>query len=228
MHREQHRTQHVGWLRAAVLGANDGLISTSSLIVGIASAQSTRDPILLAGLAGLVAGALSMAAGEFVSVASQADIEHADLERETRELKANPESELAELTRIYVERGLTPDLARQVAEQLSAGDVLAAHARDELGLVESTRARPLQAAFTSAGAFAAGAVVPLLLAAMSPLRVLTPLVMGTSLVILFALGGLAARLGGASPARGALRVGFWGLVAMAATAIVGRIFGTAV
>lgn len=227
-HRETHRTEHVGWLRAAVLGANDGLISTSSLVVGVASAQTSRDPILLAGLAGLVAGALSMAAGEYVSVASQADIEHADLERERKELSASPESELAELTAIYVSRGLTPELAAQVAAQLSAGDTLAAHARDELGIIEATRARPLQAAFTSAAAFAAGAALPLLLTAFSPLGWLTPLVMGASFLLLLALGALAAKLGGASAWRGAARVAFWGLVAMAATALVGKLFGTAV
>ena len=226
-HRELHRTDSAGWLRAAVLGANDGLISTASLIVGVAAAQPNRDAILTAGLAGLVAGALSMAAGEYVSVSSQADTEHADLARERAELAASPESELAELTRIYVDRGLSPDLAAQVAAQLSAGDVLAVHARDELGIVESTRARPVQAAITSALAFAGGAVLPLILAVVAPTATLTTIVMAASCALLFALGALAARLGAAPPLRGAVRVGFWGLAAMGATALVGKLFGAA-
>lgn len=224
-HRELHRTDSAGWLRAAVLGANDGLISTASLIVGVAAAQPHRDAILAAGIAGLVAGALSMAAGEYVSVSSQADTEHADLARERAELAASPDSELAELTRIYIDRGLSPDLAAQVAAQLSAGDVLAVHARDELGIVDSTRARPLQAAVTSALAFAGGAAPPLLLAAFSPLPYLNAIVMSACAAMLFALGALAARLGGAKPLPGAVRVGFWGLAAMGATALVGKLFG---
>ena len=226
LHREGHRTEHIGWLRASVLGANDGLISTSSLVVGVAAAQTDRAPVLLAAVAGLVAGALSMAAGEYVSVSSQSDTENADLERERRELATEPEHELAELTGIYVGRGLTPELAVQVAEQLTAKDALAAHARDELGLSDLTRARPIQAALSSAAAFAVGAAPPLLLVLVLPLAILTPVVMGVSLVLLIGLGSLAARLGGAPVARGAARVAFWGAVAMAATALVGRLFGT--
>jgi VIT1/CCC1 family predicted Fe2+/Mn2+ transporter len=225
-HPETHRTQHIGWLRAAVLGANDGLISTSSLVVGVAAAQAARDPVLLAGLAGLVAGALSMAAGEYVSVSSQADTEQADLARERQELATEPEHELAELTRIYLARGLTPVLAGQVAEQLMAHDALGAHARDELGLSEVTRARPIQAALASAAAFAAGAAPPVLLVFILPLGVITPAVVGLTLALLVILGGAAARLGGAPVARGALRVTFWGAVAMGCTALVGRLFGT--
>jgi VIT1/CCC1 family predicted Fe2+/Mn2+ transporter len=225
-HPELHRTEHIGWLRAAVLGANDGLISTSSLVVGVAAAQSSRDPVLLAALAGLVAGALSMAAGEYVSVSSQADTEQADLARERRELETEPEHERAELTGIYVSRGLTPELAGQVADQLMAHDALGAHARDELGMSEATRARPIQAALSSAAAFAAGAATPVLLVLVIPLSRLSPAVVGCSLVLLIVLGGLAARLGGASLIRGALRVAFWGAVAMGCTALVGRLFGT--
>ena len=226
MHVERHRTEHIGWLRASVLGANDGLISTSSLVVGVAAAQTERGPVLLAASAGLVAGARSMAAGEYVSVSSQSDTEQADLERERRELATEPEHELAELAGIYVDRGLTPELAAQVAAQLTAKDALAAHARDELGLSDLTRARPIQAALASAAAFAVGAAPPLLLVIALPLAVLTPVVMGVSLALLVALGALAARLGGAPIMRGAVRVAFWGAVAMAATALVGRIFGT--
>ena len=226
MHVERHRTEHIGWLRASVLGANDGLISTSSLVVGVAAAQTERGPVLLAAIAGLVAGALSMAAGEYVSVSSQSDTEQADLERERRELATEPEHELAELAGIYVDRGLTPELAAQVAAQLTAKHALAAHARDELGLSDLTRARPIQAALASAAAFAVGAAPPLLLVIALPLAVLTPVVMGVSLTLLVALGALAARLGGAPIMRGAVRVAFWGAVAMAATALVGRIFGT--
>ncbi len=225
-HSELHRTDNIGWLRAAVLGANDGLISTSSLVVGVAAAQTGREPVLLAAIAGLVAGALSMAAGEYVSVSSQADTEQADLTRERGELATAPESELAELTGIYVARGLSPELAAQVASQLTAHDVLGAHARDELGLSDATRARPIQAALASAAAFAIGAVPPLLLVIFVPLSTLTVGVGATSLVLLFGLGSLAAYLGGAPLLRGALRVGFWGLVAMICTAIVGRLFGT--
>jgi len=224
-HREFHRTEHIGWLRAAVLGANDGLISTSSLVVGVAAAQQTHDAVLLAALAGLVAGALSMAAGEYVSVSSQADTEQADLGRERRELATTPDLERAELAGIYVARGLTPDLAAQVADQLMAYDALGAHARDELGMSEATRARPIQAALASAAAFAVGAAPPLLLALFLPTAGLTPVVAGSSLVLLSVLGGTAARLGGAPLVTGAARVAFWGAVAMGCTALVGRFFG---
>jgi len=224
-HGESHRTEHIGWLRAAVLGANDGLISTSSLVVGVAAAQSAREPVLLAALAGLVGGALSMAAGEYVSVSSQADTEHADLARERRELATMPDLERAELAALYVARGLTPELAGQVAEQLMAHDALAAHARDELGLSAATRARPIQAALASAAAFAVGAALPLLLVLFLPMAVLTPVIVGSSLVLLSLLGGVAARLGGAPLITGAVRVAFWGAVAMGCTALVGRLFG---
>jgi VIT1/CCC1 family predicted Fe2+/Mn2+ transporter len=225
-HREFHHTKTIGWLRATVLGANDGLISTSSLVVGVAAAQSARDPVLLAALAGLVAGALSMAAGEYVSVSSQADTERADLARERHELTTAPDLERAELAGIYVARGLTPELAGQVADQLMDHDALAAHARDELGISETTRARPIQAALASAAAFAVGAAPPLLLVLFLPLAVLTPAVMASSLVLLSVLGGTAARLGGAPLVTGAARVAFWGAVAMGCTALIGRLFGT--
>jgi VIT1/CCC1 family predicted Fe2+/Mn2+ transporter len=225
-HREFHRAGHISWLRAAVLGANDGLISTSSLVVGVAAAHPTRDPVLLAALAGLVAGALSMAAGEYVSVSSQSDTERADLARERRELATAPELERAELAGIYVARGLTPELARQVADQLTARDALGAHARDELGISEATRARPIQAALTSATSFALGAAGPLCLVLFLPLGAVTPTVVGTSLALLSVLGGTAARLGGAPVLVGAARVAFWGAVAMGCTALVGRFFGT--
>ena len=227
-HRETHRGENAGWLRAAVLGANDGLISTSSLIVGVAAATPERGAILLAGAAGLVAGALSMAAGEYVSVSSQSDSEDADLAKERAELSTTPEAELAELTAIYVSRGLTADLAHQVAVQFTAHDALAAHARDELGIFDFTRARPVQAAFTSAGAFALGAGLPLLLAGMAPVESITLIIGGASLGLLFVLGALAAKLGGASPTKGAMRVAFWGTVAMVTTALVGKLFGTSV
>lgn len=227
-HREYHRTDSIAWLRAAVLGANDGLISTGSLIVGVASAQPDRPAILLAGLAGMVAGALSMAAGEYVSVSSQADTEGADLARERHELATTPDLELKELTGIYVGRGLTPELAADVAVQLTAHDALGAHARDELGITEVMRARPVQAALASAAAFAVGAAVPMLLAAVAPLGMLSASVTGASLLLLGALGALAARLGGAPPAIGAARVVFWGAMAMASTALVGRLFGAVV
>lgn len=227
-HTELHRTEHIGWLRAAVLGANDGLISTSSLVVGIAAASPERAPILLAAFAGLAAGALSMAAGEYVSVSSQADVEQADLARERKELATEPGKEHEELKGIYVARGLTPELADQVARQLAAHDALAAHARDELGMSESTRARPLQAAFASAAAFAVGAALPTLITWLAPLDRLAWLVTGSSLVLLAILGALAAGLGGAPRLRGALRVVFWGAVAMGITALVGRIFGTTI
>jgi len=228
MHGEAHHSDRIGWLRAAVLGANDGLISTSSLIVGVASAQPSRVAILLAAVAGLAAGALSMAAGEYVSVSSQADTERADLDQERGELARSPEAERAELAEIYIARGLTPDLANQVADQLTAHGALAAHARDELGFHETTRARPIQAAVASASSFAAGAAPPAILAALLPTGILTPGIVGVTLVLLLVLGGVAARLGGASVTRGALRVAFWGAVAMACTAAVGRLFGAVV
>lgn len=224
-HRERHHRGQLGWLRAAVLGANDGLISTSSLVVGVAAAQASREPVLLAGLAGLVAGALSMAAGEYVSVSSQADAERADLAKERHELLTEPDAERSELAGIYVSRGLTPELAKQVAAQLMAKDALGAHARDELGMFETTRAQPTQAAVASAAAFAAGALPPVLLALMLEPAVLTRAVFGTSLVLLGILGAVAARLGGAPLLMGAARVAFWGLVAMGCTALVGRLFG---
>jgi len=227
-HGETHRSSRIGWLRAAVLGANDGLISTSSLVVGVAAANPDRSAVLVAAVAGLVAGALSMAAGEYVSVSSQADTEHADLARERRELADSPDSERAELAGIYVKRGLDPVLAGQVADQLMAHDALAAHARDELGIHEVTRARPVQAALASATSFAVGAAPPVLLAALSPAARLAPAVVAVTLLLLVVLGATAAHLGGASITRGALRVTFWGAVAMAATAGVGRLFGTTV
>ena len=228
MHVERHRTAHIGWLRAAVLGANDGLISTASLVVGVAAAGTGRSGILIAGVAGLVAGSMSMAAGEYVSVSSQADTENADLARERAELAADPAAEHAELAGIYVGRGLTPALADEVATQLMARDALAAHARDELGLSEATAARPLQAAFTSAVTFASGALLPVLIAALSPAPLVARLVTGSALVLLAILGALAAGVGGASVGRGAVRVAFWGALAMGASALVGRLFGTSV
>jgi len=222
---ERHYTKHIGWLRASVLGANDGLISTSSLVVGVAAANPAPGAVLVAALAGLVAGALSMAAGEYVSVSSQSDTERADLDRERGELAASPEAEHRELTAIYVGRGLTPTLAAQVAEQLAAHDALEAHAHDELGLNPATRARPLQAALSSAAAFALGATPPVLMAGLGPAAHLGAVVIGTSLVLLAVLGAAAGRLGGASAAIGALRVTFWGAVAMGVTAVVGRAFG---
>ncbi|MFM2124334.1 MAG: hypothetical protein RL328_785 [Acidobacteriota bacterium] len=227
-HREFHRVEHVGWLRASVLGANDGLISTSSLIVGVAAAQPEPTAILIAGTAGLVAGALAMAAGEYVSVSSQADSEEADLAKERKELVDTPESELAELTAIYVGRGLTQDLAHQVAVQFTEHNALEAHARDELGIFDFTRARPVQAALASAGSFAVGAALPLAMAMLVPLESVQWSIGGSSLVLLFGLGALGAKLGGAKPAVGAVRVAFWGSVAMIATALVGKLFGTAV
>lgn len=227
-HLEQHRNEHIGWLRAAVLGANDGLISTSSLVVGVAAAQTMREPVLLTATAGLVAGALSMAAGEYVSVSSQADTERADLARETIELASDSEAELAELTAIYVERGLSVALAAQVAQELMDKDAIGAHSRDELGMSEGTRARPLQAAISSAAAFVAGAAPPLLLVIFVPLASVSIAVSGVTLLLLIGLGGLAAKLGGAPLLRGAIRVAFWGAVAMACTALVGRWFDTVV
>jgi VIT1/CCC1 family predicted Fe2+/Mn2+ transporter len=228
MHRERHRTERIGWLRAAVLGANDGLISTSSLVVGVAAAKPSGEAILLAAVAGLVAGALSMAAGEFVSVSSQADTERADLSREREELATAPEAERAELAGIYIRRGLSRDLAGQVADQLMAHDALGAHARDELGIHETTRARPIQAAMASAASFAVGAAPPVVLAALLPAAVLTVGIGAVTLGLLLVLGGVAARVGGAPITRGALRVAFWGVLAMLCSAAVGRLFGAVV
>lgn len=227
-HGEQHRTGRIGWLRAAVMGANDGIVSTASLILGVAAAHATSQDILVAGVAGLAAGAMSMAAGEYVSVSSQADTEQADLARERKELATDPAGELAELTAIYVERGLDPSLAKQVAEQLTAHGALAAHSRDELGTSELLVARPVQAALASAGTFAVGAALPLLAVLIAPGAYLVPLVAGASLIFLASLGGLAAFAGGASAGRGAIRVTFWGALAMALTAGVGALFGTVV
>jgi vacuolar iron transporter family protein len=224
--KERHRTGRIGWLRAAVLGANDGILSTSSLVLGVAAAHATHSNVLVAGVAGLVAGAMSMAAGEYVSVHSQADTEHADFELERAELKADDEGEHKELTAIYVARGLDPSLAKQVAEQLMLHDALGAHARDELGISEALRARPIQAALASAASFAAGGAMPILVTAMASAAALIPLVSGTSLVFLALLGGLAARAGGAGVTMGAIRVTFWGALAMAVTAGVGLLFGT--
>lgn len=224
-HSEIHMVHRIGWLRAAVLGANDGLVSTSSLVVGVAAAGSGRPEILIAGLAGLVAGAMSMAAGEYVSVSSQTDAERADIGRETRELREAPEAELEELTRIYVERGLDRDLAAKVAEQLTARDALGAHARDELGISETVAARPVQAAVVSALTFAAGAVVPLIVALLAPEARIGLAVAVSTILGLAVLGGLGASAGGAGVVRGAARVTFWGALAMAATAAVGAVFG---
>jgi len=223
--KERHRTERIGWLRAAVLGANDGILSTSSLVLGVAAARATHSNVLVAGVAGLVAGAMSMAAGEYVSVHSQADTEQADLELERAELKADDQGEHKELTAIYVARGLSASLAKQVAEQLMAHDALGAHARDELGISDTLRARPIQAALASAGSFAIGAAMPLLVTVMAPAAGLIPLVSGTSLLFLALLGGLAARVGGAGVTVGAIRVTFWGALAMAVTAGVGALFG---
>jgi VIT1/CCC1 family predicted Fe2+/Mn2+ transporter len=227
-HPERHRTEQSGWLRAAVLGANDGILSTASLVLGVAAAHGSRNNVLIAGIAGLVAGAMSMAAGEYVSVHSQADTEQADLERERVELRTDDKGEHAELSAIYVGRGLDPTLAKQVAEQLMARDALGAHARDELGISETLRARPVQAALASAGSFALGAALPLLVAAWVPQAGLSIAVSGTSLLFLALLGGLAARAGGAAVSRGAMRVTFWGALAMGITAGVGALFGTIV
>lgn len=225
---ERHRSDRIGWLRAAVLGANDGLISTSSLVVGVAAAAPERGAILIAAVAGLAAGALSMAAGEYVSVSSQSDTESADIARERGELAADADHELAELAGIYVARGLTPELAGQVAAQLTAHDALGAHARDELGIHEFTKARPIQAAVASAASFAVGAAPPALLAALLPMSSLTLGVVAVTILLLVGLGALAAQLGGASQLRGATRVAFWGAVAMGVTALVGRLFGAVV
>jgi VIT1/CCC1 family predicted Fe2+/Mn2+ transporter len=221
---EQHRTGRTGWLRAAVLGANDGILSTASLLLGVAAAHATHSSVLVTGVAGLVAGSMSMAAGEYVSVHSQADTEKADLALERAELKADDKGEHKELMAIYVARGLKPALAKQVAEQLMDHDALGAHARDELGISETFRARPIQAALASAGSFAVGAAMPLLVAVLTPVSRLIPLVSGTSLLFLALLGGLAAGAGGAGVMVGAMRVTFWGALAMALTAGIGSLF----
>ena len=228
VHRERHRTARIGWLRAAVLGANDGIVSTASLVLGVAAASAGRQEVLVAGVAGLVAGAMSMAAGEYVSVSSQSDTEKADLARESRELAANPEHELEELRAIYQGRGLDPALAQRVAEQLTASGALEAHARDELGFSAMHAARPVQAALASAVTFAVGAALPIATAALVPAGRIITIVSASSLVFLALLGGLAAGAGGSSRVRGALRVTFWGALAMALTALVGRAFGTVV
>mgnify|MGYP000226683562 FL=1 len=228
IHLETHQSRNIGWLRAAVLGANDGLISTSSLVVGVAAAQPDRASVVVAALAGLVAGALSMAAGEYVSVSSQSDTEAADLAREQMELATQPEHELAELASIYVSRGLSPALATQVAVELTAHDALGAHARDELGIHDLTRARPVQAALASAAAFAVGAGLPVLFVFVASADILTPVVFGSTIVALGGLGMLAAHLGGAPLWRGAARVTFWGAIAMVSTALIGKLVGTPV
>lgn len=227
-HRERHRTQRIGWLRAAVLGANDGIVSTASLLVGVAAADAGHSEVLIAGVAGLVAGAMSMAAGEYVSVSSQSDTERADLERERKELAADEDYEREELASIYVGRGLDPALALQVATQLMDKDALAAHARDELGISASITARPIQAGLTSAATFALGAALPLLTAVLTPHNRLIAVISGTSLIFLAVLGTLAAYTGGARVWLGAARVMFWGALAMALTAAVGALFGTVV
>lgn len=225
IHKELHRSDRIGWLRAAVLGANDGTISVASLVVGVAASGATQSSVLLTGVAGLVAGAMSMAAGEYVSVQSQADTEGADIEKERRELEVQPELEVAELTAIYVSRGLDEPLARVVAEKLMSGDALTAHARDELGITETLRARPVQAALASAIAFAVGAVIPVAAVLLAPPAWAAEVCSATALVTLLFLGGIAGYVGGASIVRGAVRVAFWGALAMALTAGVGRLFG---
>ncbi|MGQ0622688.1 MAG: VIT1/CCC1 transporter family protein [Panacagrimonas sp.] len=227
-HAEAHRSKRIGWLRAAVLGANDGIVSTASLLVGVAAANTGQGDILVIGVAALVAGAMSMAAGEYVSVHSQADTEKADLSHERTEQEADPAGERRELTAIYVARGVEPGLAKQVAEQLMKHDALGAHARDELGINESARAQPVQAALASASSFAVGAALPLTVAALVPERGLILWISGMSLVFLASLGAIAARVGGASASMGAWRVSFWGALAMAITASVGALFGTVV
>ena len=224
---EMHRINRVGWLRAAVLGANDGILSTASLVLGVATSHASHNNVVVAGLAGLVAGAMSMAAGEYVSVHSQVDTERAELELERRELKSDNRGEHKELAAIYVERGLDPALARQVAQQLMAHDALQAHARDELGITTTNKPRPIQAAIASAASFAVGAALPLVVAILTPETLLLYLVAGTSLLFLAGMGALAARAGGARVLAGALRVTFWGALAMAITAGVGALFGVA-
>jgi len=224
-HIELHKSHRVGWLRAAVLGANDGIVSTSSLIIGVAAANSGMNEIMLAGFAGLVAGAMSMAAGEYVSVSSQADTEKADLEMEQRSLEENEEFETHELTKIYINRGLTPDLARQVAEQLMQYDALGAHARDEIGITDTGRARPIQAALSSAATFTIGASLPLVTVWLVPATQIISYVAYSSLLFLAVLGGIAAKAGGAPILRAAVRVTFWGALAMLLTDAVGQLFG---
>src|ERR1035441_3023578 len=226
-HRERHRTGRTGWLRASVLGANDGILSTASLVLGVAAAHATHSNVLVAGVAGLVAGAMSMAAGEYVSVYSQADTEKADLALERKELKADDKGEHRELAAIYVGRGLDTSLAKQVAQQLMAHDALGAHARDELGISETLRARPLQAALASACSFAAGAAMPLVVVALVPESYLIPVVSGASLLFLAFLGGLAAHIGSANVATGIMRITFWSALAMGVTAGIGALLGTA-
>ena len=228
IHKEKHRTQHIGWLRAAVLGANDGIVSIASLIVGVAAAQAATNDILIAGVAGLVAGAMSMAAGEYISVSSQADTEKADIDRERIELENSPESEKEELASIYINRGIDSELAIQVAEQLMAHDALGAHARDELGISEILTARPIQAAFSSAGTFAIGAAMPLLAVLLFPTKILIAAVSVTSLLCLALLGILSAKIGGSPILKATLRVTFWGALAMLITAGIGALFGVSV
>jgi VIT1/CCC1 family predicted Fe2+/Mn2+ transporter len=228
VHRENHLVDRIGWLRAAVLGANDGIVSTASLIVGVAAAAATQHDVLVASVAGLVAGAMSMAAGEYVSVSSQSDTERAELARERKELSESPGFELDELADIYVERGVDQALARQVAQQLMAKDALSAHARDELGISEITAARPVQAALTSAASFSVGAAMPLLMVIVSPAGALVAIVSAASLAFLAFLGAIGARAGGANVLHGTARVTFWGALAMALTAGIGRLFGTVV
>ena len=223
-HAEDHRSEHAGWLRAAVLGANDGIVSVAGLVVGVAASGASHGVVLASGIAGVVAGAMSMAAGEYVSVMSQADTERADIAKETRELAEDPDSELAELTHIYVKRGLTPVLAHDVAVQLTAHDALGSHARDELGITDTLRARPLQAALASSGAFVVGALLPIAAVLLAPAGQLQPVAIATTLVALSVSGALAAWTGGAPVVRGALRVVFWGALAMVAAALVGRLF----
>jgi len=227
-HREHHAVSRIGWLRAAVLGANDGIVSTASLIVGVAAASASKENIILSGVAGLVAGAMSMAAGEYVSVSSQADSEKADLDREQRELSSEPEQELAELSSIYESRGLDTALARQVAIKLTEHDALGAHSRDELGISEQTTARPVQAAVASAATFGIGAGLPLLAASMTPLQLIPIVIAGASLTFLAALGAMGAGVGGANIWRSVVRVTFWGALAMALTAGIGRLFGAVI
>jgi VIT1/CCC1 family predicted Fe2+/Mn2+ transporter len=228
LHPERHLVDRIGWLRAAVLGANDGIVSTASLIVGVAAAAATRNDVLIAGVAGLVAGAMSMAAGEYVSVSSQSDTEKADLARERDELRENAGFEREELAAIYVKRGVDPSLARHVAQQLMAKDALAAHAREELGISEMTAARPVQAALTSAASFTVGAAMPLLMVIISPASALVPIVSASSLAFLALLGAIGASAGGANVLRATARVTFWGALAMALTAVIGRFFGAVV
>lgn len=228
LHTENHLVSRIGWLRAAVLGANDGIVSTASLVVGVASASAGSSEVLVAGIAGLVAGAMSMAAGEYVSVSSQSDTEQADLGRERKELETQPEFEREELAQIYVARGVAPELARQVADQLMAKDALGAHAHDELGISEMTTARPIQAALTSAATFAVGGALPLLMVIVSPANLLVWTVSAASLLFLALLGAVGAKAGGANVARATLRVTFWGAFAMALTAGIGAVVGTAV